>query len=545
MKSNSGAAGVSSHEFTDVLIIGAGFSGLYALYRLRQQGFSARVIEAASEPGGCWYWNRYPGARVDCFVPNYEFSLEEIWRDWEWTEKYPHRDEIQSYFRHVVERLSLAPDIRFDSRVTSAVFDDDEGLWQVECADGYQARARFLLPCLGFASKPYIPKLPGLDQFKGACVHTAQWPEDLNLAGKRVGVFGTGASGVQTVQEAAKEAAHITVFQRTPNTALPMQQEALDEQSQRKMKQGLREFYRLRGENEGGYHGFIEPDPSKSVLEMSKEERDALFELAWQGGGFNIYLAIPEVMADSEVNRLAYDFWREKVHGRVKDADLAEKLAPKEPLHFFGAKRPSLEQNYYEVFNQENVRLVDLREEHLEAITSTGVRTDKGHHDLDVLVLATGFDAGAGGMTQFEIRGRSGETLRDVWSGGVETYLGIAIPDFPNLLMLYGPHSMGAFCNGPTCIEQQGDWVVDCLVNLRAQGLTQIEATREATDAWGLHMRELLASSLYQSIESSWYIGANIPGKPRQLLYYSGGALQYIGKCRSSSEKGYEGFNRR
>ena len=527
-------------EELDALIIGAGFSGLYQLYRLRQRGFRVGLVEAGAELGGIWYWNCYPGARVDSHVPNYEFSIEELWRDWNWTERFPAWDELRRYFRYVDRKLELSRDIRLSCRVTAARFDAAANQWQVECADGHRIRTRFFIPCTGFAAKAYIPRLSGLEDFAGPCVHTAHWPQDgLDMSGLRVGVIGTGASGVQVIQEAGKVASHLTVFQRTPNLALPMRQQRYDEASRRAMKAQYPECFRRRALSGGGLFDVV-PD-ERSALAVSNDERLAVFESAWQKGGFHFWGGtFRDVGADLEANRLAYDFWRERTRARINDPVIADKLAPAEPPHPFGAKRPSLEQWYFEVFNQDNVTLVDVREDPIERITSGGIRTRARHHDLDVIVLATGFDAGTGGLTQIDIRGLSGRALKDTWSSGVQTHLGIGIPDFPNLLMLYGPQSPTSFCNGPTCAELQGDWVVACMTHLRDHGFTRIEADRAAGEAWTQHLAEVAAATLLP-LADSWYMGGNIPGKPRQLLNYAG--LQtYLAFCRQSAESGYSGF---
>ena len=539
---NSSNAAHGTPETLDALIIGAGFSGLFMLHRLRQLGFRVRVFEAGSDLGGIWYWNCYPGARVDSHVPNYEFSMEELWRDWCWTERFPSWDELRLYFHHVDEKLELSRDIRFSTRVTAARFDTDTDQWQIECADGQLIRARFLIPCTGFASKVYIPDFPGLGNFLGPCVHTGQWPQDgLDMTGQRVGVIGTGASGVQVIQEAGKIASHVTVFQRTPNLALPMQQQALDERSQRSMKKHYPEWFHQRAQSNGGLFDIVAD--RRSTLEVSPEQRRAVFESAWQKGGFHFWTAFSDTLMNKEANQFSYEFWRDKTRARIKDPVMMDKLAPMDPPHPFGTKRPSLEQSYYEVYNQDNVVLVDVREEPIEEITRTGLRTATRDYELDILVLATGFDAGTGGLTQIDIRALSGRTLEDSWSAGVQTHLGLGIPGFPNLLMLYGPQSPTAFWNGPTCSEVQGDWVVDCLSYLRDNGLTRIEATSAAAESWTEHMAELAARTLLPLAES-WYMGANIPGKPRQLLHHIG-VREYLVYCEECAQNGYSGFELR
>ena len=528
-----------SPETLDVLIMGAGFSGLYLLYRLRQRGFRVRVFESGADLGGIWYWNCYPGARVDSNVPNYELSIEELWRDWYWTEKFPTWDELRRYFHHVDQKLDLSRDIRLNTRVTAARFDTDQDLWQIECADGHRVRARFFLPCTGFGSKAYLPDFPGLGTFAGPCVHTGHWPQDgLDMTGRRVGVIGTGASGVQVIQEAGKIASHLTVFQRTPSMALAMQQETLDETAQLAMKTHYPRWFRERAHSEGGVFDIV-PD-ERSTLAVSAEERQAVYESAWREGGFHFWTPFTDTLMKKEANQLAYEFWREKVRARIKDPVMADKLAPVDPPHPFGTKRPSLEQWYYEVYNQDNVMLVDVHEDPIEEITRTGLRTATRHYEMDILVLATGFDASTGGLTQVDIRARSGQTLEDIWSTGVQTHLGLGIPGFPNLLILYGPQSPTAFWNGPTCSEVQGDWVVDCLSSLRDNGHTRIEATAEAGASWTQHMADLAARTLLPLAES-WYMGANIPGKPRQLLHHIG-VQEYLAYCDECAQNGYSGF---
>jgi cyclohexanone monooxygenase len=386
-----------------------------------------------------------------------------------------------------------------------------------------------------------VPDFPGLERFAGPCHHTAHWPQQgLDMAGQRVGVIGTGASGVQVIQEAGKVAAHLTVFQRTPMLALPMQQRRLDAATQARRKADYPALFRQRATSQSSFCD-IAADP-RSALEVSAQERQTIFEAAWHKGGFHFWAGtFSDILSDAAANRLAYDFWRDKTRARLRDRATAEILAPTEPPHPFGTKRPSLEQWYYEVFNQDNVALVDLRDDPIEEVTATGVRTANGFHALDVLVLATGFDASTGGLTQIDLRDTAGTSLEALWARGVKTHLGLAAPGFPNLLMLYGPQSPTAFCNGPTCAESQGDWVVDCLTHLRQHGLTRIEATADAADAWTRHMDEVAARSLLP-LADSWYMGANIPGKPRQLLHHPG-VQEYLAYCRDSAARGYAGFS--
>ncbi len=527
-------------EDLDVLVVGAGFTGLYQLHRLRQQGFSVRLFEAGADLGGIWYWNCYPGARVDTHVPMYEFSSEDLWRDWTWTERFPSWEELRRYFKYVDQRLDLSKDVVFNTRVEAADFDEDRRRWVVRTQDGGLVRTRFLVLCTGFAAKPYIPALKGLDRFAGAKHHTAWWPQNgLDLTAKRVGVIGTGASGVQVVQEAAAVATELTVFQRTPILALAMQQCALDEATQVEMKRDYPARFARRRESFGGFDFHAS---GKSALEVSPEERRAIYEASWAAGGFSFWAStFYDVMMNLEANRTAYDFWREKVQARIRDPKLAEKLAPRQPPHPFGVKRPSLEQTYYDVFNQENVRLVDLKETPIVEVTPNGVRTAEAEHEFDILVLATGFDAVTGGLTQIDIRGVEGLTLKEKWAQGARTHLGLASAGFPNLLFLYGPQSPSGFCNGPTCAELQGDWVVEFLTHLRDAGVSRFDTTPAAEEAWKAHVEEVSALTLFP-LADSWYMGANIPGKPRELLNYPGGVPLYLQMCQLSADKDYDGF---
>jgi cation diffusion facilitator CzcD-associated flavoprotein CzcO len=527
-------------EDLDVIVVGAGFAGLYLLDRLRSMGMAVQVFEAGGGLGGVWYWNCYPGARVDSSNPIYQYSRDDLWRKWEFSELYPSWQEIREYFRYVDEKLGLSRDIRFNRRVSEAEFDPARNRWIVRSNDGSVASARYFVLCTGLASKPYVPDLPGLDDFAGERHHTALWPQQgLDMAGKRVGVIGTGASGVQVAQEAAGVAAHLTVFQRTPNMALPMRQTKLDEDTIRRMKEKYPEIYDRRTKTFSGSDiDFL----AKSALEVSDDERQAIFERLWETGGFAPWVgSFNDILVNEEANRAAYNFWRDKARARIKDPAVAEILAPTEPLHPYGVKRPSLEQNFYEIFNQHNVSLVDLRTAPIEKVTRSGIKTAAGEHDLDILVLATGFDAVTGGLTSIYIRGTKGETLREKWAKGVRTHLGMAVAGFPNLLFVYGPQSPNAFCNGPTCAELQGDWIVRLLDHLRQRNYTRIEATVPAEEAWRAQVLALGDATLFPRA-ASWYFGANIPGKPREMLSFTGGLPAYMAKCRESAERGYEGF---
>lgn len=524
----------------DALIVGAGFSGLYALHRLRADGFSVRLIEASDGPGGVWQNNRYPGARVDSHVPNYEYSLEPVWRDWSWTERFPGRDELVAYFDHATEVLDLRRDIDLRTRARAASFDPSASRWAVATDAGRSYACRYLLLCTGFGSKPFVPVLPGLQDFGGDCHHTAEWPPDgVTLEGRRVGVIGTGASGVQVIQEAARDAAHLTVFQRSPVMAIPMRQRRLEPDGQRAAKATYPEVFRRRNSSPTTFADIQRLDVS--ALEVSAAERERVYEDAWEKGGFHFWAGtFNDVLIDEHANRTAYDFWRDKVRARIDDAATAQRLAPADPPYPFGTKRPPLEQGYYECFNQDNVELVDLRRNPIDTITATGVRTAAGEVDVDVLILATGFDANTGGLTAIDVRDRDGRALAQRWSRGVDTHLRVAVHGFPNMLLLYGPQSAAAFCNGPVCAEVQGDWVAGLLASMRAHGHSSFDVRAETGPAWTAHLAELAQATLFGRADS-WYMGANVPGKPRQLLNYPSASM-YIERLLECAARGYDGF---
>lgn len=528
-------------EELDVLVIGAGFAGIYQLDRLRDLGHSVKIFEAGSELGGIWYWNCYPGARVDTEGPIYQFSYKDLWKDWDYPVLYPDWGEVREYFAYVDRKLDISKDVRFNTRVESAEFDTERNQWVVRSSDGSITRCTYLVPCLGFASKPYIPQVPGLDSFRGSCHHTGLWPQEgVDLTGKRVAVIGTGASGVQVIQEAARDAADLTVLQRTPNLALPMGQRTLTAEDKAAIKAGLPERFATRANTFAGFDfDFI----GSNAVDLTPEERTAGYEKLWQQGGFRYWLGIfQDTLFDQKSNDYAYEFWRDKVRARIKDPALHEKLAPTTQLHPFGVKRPSLEQNYYDVYNQDNVHLVDLSENPIETFTERGIRTADGvEHEFDVIVLATGFDSVSGGLTRLDIRGTDGTVLRDKWANGVSAHLGVATAGFPNMLFVYGPQSPSGFCNGPTCAEIQGEMIVETVDHLLRNGRKRIESTPEADQEWSDQVAELVAPTLFVKAKS-WYMGANIPGKPVQSLNYPGGLPLYRQKyaeCRSNDFAGF------
>ena len=525
----------------DVVIVGAGFSGIYLLYKLRQAGFDVLLVDAAEQPGGIWYWNRYPGARVDSQVPLYEFSIAEVWKSWTWSERFPGWEELRAYFLHVCDTLDLWPAMRMKTRVESAQFDEDTAYWRLKLDEGGKVSARFLLPALGFASKPYIPDIPGLSDFEGDWCHTARWPQEgIDLSGRRIALIGTGASGVQVAQEAASCAEQLTLFQRTPILALPMRQEKLDADRQLREKSEYPAVFQKRLTTSGGFEC---QSLDISALAVTEEERTTHFEDLWQRGGLRFwYHNFADILTNEDANRHAYEFWRDKVRERICDPTIAEKLAPDEPPHPFGTKRPSLEQNYYEIFAQDNVTLVDLNDTAITRVTEAGIETATGMIPCDLIVFATGFDAGRGGLIDMNITGRGGLALAEAWKSEIKAYLGMAVAQFPNMLFAYGPLSPSGFSNGPTSAEIQGDWICDFLIWLRDNRIGLFEADALAERSWTDMVAQVGSMTLFPKAES-WYMGANIPGKPRQLINFPS-VSGYADLCHDVARHDYRGFIR-
>ena len=532
----------------DVLIVGAGFAGLYQLDKLRKLGLKVRAIESAPGLGGVWYWNCYPGARVDTWGPMYQYSDEKLWKDWNFTELYPGWAEVRKYFDYVDAKLDLSKDISFTTAVTAARFDENTRRWTVttkhnETGEEHQTSAHTVLLCTGFGSKPYTPEIPGLDTFKGVMYHTARWPQNgYDLTGKRIGVIGTGASGVQVIQEAAPIAEHLTVFQRTPMLALPMRQRPLSAEENAKDKETYAE--RMASRN-NSFAGFDFDFLDRGALDDSDEERHTVYEKMWETGGFISWLGTyNDIFLNEKSNRTFYDFWRDKTRQRIKNEELWETLAPTEPPHPFGVKRPSLEQRYYEVYDRDNVDLIDISANPIDHVSPKGVVTADGvEHELDVLILATGFDAVTGGLTAIDIRGVNGQSFGESYKNGAHTALGVATSGFPNMLFVYGPQSPSGFCNGPTCAEAQGDWVVNFIADMKRENVTRFEARPEAEKRWRDEIDLILAQTLF-GYAASWYMGVNVPGKPVQMLMYPGGLPAYLNAVNESRANEYPEFAR-
>ena len=535
---HSAAAGtrlVEDGEQYDVIIIGAGVTGLYALYRLRERGFAVRVFEAGGGVGGTWYWNRYPGARFDSESYTYGYSFsEELLQEWDWQEHYSGQPENERYLNYVADKFDLRRDIQLHARVASAVYDERAHGWQIHTEEGHRARAPFVIAAVGVLSAHYVPDFAGLESFQGTWCHTGRWPKDgLEVAGKRVGVIGTGATAVQLIPEIAKEVAHLTVFQRTANYCVPLRNGPIDPAWQREIKASYPDIFKQCRATPGAFmHAF---DP-RSALAVSPEERLAQYERLWAEPGFKKWLAnFYDIMMPGEANEDYAAFVRQKIRERVTDPVVAEKLVPKD--HPFGSKRLPCESGYYEVYNRDNVVLVDVREAPIERITPTGIQTRDAEYALDVLIFATGYDAVTGALTRIEIRGTGGQTLQEKFAEGPRTYMGLQSAGFPNLFTMPGAGA-GNFTRG---CEPLVEWVSDCIGYMRAQGLTRIEATPQAEEAWRAHVAEA-GATLLRSKANSWFVGANIPGKARFLLGSPDSAPVMRAKRAEVAAKGYEGF---
>jgi len=530
---------MSEQEY-DTVIVGAGFAGLYALHKFRDGlGLSAVVIEAGDDVGGTWYWNRYPGARCDIESYSYSYSFsEELQQEWCWSERFAGQPEILRYLNHVADRFGLRSDIRFGTRVTSASWDDDSRRWTVVTDGGEQLVCRFLVSGVGNLSAAKDPEFDGLERFGGNVYATARWPhEGVDFTGRRVGVVGTGASGIQVIPEIAKQAAHLTVFQRTPNYATPIGNGAMDPEFDRYVKAN---YAALRDRSRNHFLGVPYDLVQPSALALDDTERRRVYEQRWAQGGFRLFFdAFADLVFDEAANDTAAEFIREKIRQRVTDPRVAEVLAPTD--YPYATKRPPLETNYYETFNRDNVTLVDLRSTPIERVTAAGVRTSDSEHELDDIVLATGFDAMTGPLLRMNLTGRNGTPLAERWADGPRTYLGLMVHGFPNLFLITGPQSPSVLYNMPLAIEDHVDWIADCITHLREQGSASIEPTPDAEDGWVAETAQLAGNTLLPRTDS-WYMGANVPGKPRVCMVYLGGAPTYRQICSDVVAKGYEGF---
>jgi cyclohexanone monooxygenase len=535
-------------ESLDVVVVGAGFAGLYLCHRLKASGRTVKVLEQGSDVGGTWYWNRYPGARCDAESLAYSFSFSEsLEQEWQWSERYAQQPEILAYAQHVADRFDLRPWIDFDTRVESASWLEDLSVWEVRTDTGQTLRAAFCIMATGCLSVPQRPSIEGLDTFQGKFYQASQWPhESVNFLGQRVGIIGTGSSGIQAIPVIASEADHLTVFQRTPNFSVPAQNGVLDPD----WVTAFKSHYRAHRENHkvGNGSGFGDLDikpreaPADPILfsSLSEAEATAVLEEAWRRGGARFMAAIGDTLMDEQANAFAQEFVHKKIREIVKDPITAEALCP--TTHPIGTRRICVDINYYETYNADHVRLVNLRESPVVRITPWGVELESENIELDTLVIATGFDAMTGALLKMQVTGKSGLTLQNAWMSGPKTYLGLMTADFPNLFMITGPGSPSVLSNMLVSIEQHVDWVLDCLEDMAAKGKAKIEPSREAQETWVEHVQAVANATLFPK-GGSWYLGANVPGKPRIFMPYAAGVGPYREVCQAVASDHYRGFN--
>ena len=525
----------------EAVVIGAGFAGLGMLWRLREElGMSAQVYEAGAGVGGTWYWNRYPGARCDSESYVYCFSFsKELLQDWNWSGKYPEQPEILSYLNHVADRFDLRRNIEFNTRVTSAKFLEDTDLWQVETDQGDRVTARFLITGIGCISAGNVPDITGLDSFEGDWYHTGSWPhEEVDFVGKRVAVIGTGSSGIQTIPVIAKQAERLTVFQRTPQYTIPAHHGTVD---RRFIEEEVKPNYdEILNKARWSRSGFAVDLSERSALEVTAEERLETYETLWAKGGFGfLHGSFKDIQTDRRANDTAAEFIRSKIRETVRDPETVEKLLPTD--HPLGSKRALIDTNYFETYNRENVELVDIRHSPIQEITPRGIRTEDEEFEFDIIVFATGFDAMTGSFFKMDIRGRNDLSLKEKWSEGPRTYLGLQVAGFPNMFMITGPGSPSVLSNMPPAIEQHIEWISDFIEYMLEHSIEAAEAGLDAENAWVSHVNEIAEPTMFM-LANSWYLGANIPGKPRVFMPYAGGLGTYREKCNEVAHNGYEGF---
>jgi len=525
----------------DAVIIGAGFSGMYQLICLRDRlGLDAQVLEMGAGVGGTWYWNRYPGARCDSESHSYCYGFSrELLEQWEWSERYPEQAEILRYLNHVADRFDLRRSMSFNSKVVGAAYDAVANKWMVRTAGGDVYRCTWLITAVGCLSSANVPNIQGLEEFQGQWFHTGLWPhEGVDFSGKRVGQIGTGSTGIQAVPVIAQQAGHLTVFQRTANYSIPARNAPLTDAFKHYVKTQHGEIRALMHSTPNGHAFVINP---RRVFDVDDAERARLFEEGWAHGGLQFRAAFGDVLIDQAANDEAAEFIKRKIRDVVHDPATAELLADID--HPFAAKRPPIDSDYFEAFNRDNVALVDVRSDPIAAVVPGGLVLQSGQSfALDIIVFATGFDAMTGPLLRMDITGRDGVRLADVWAAGPRTYLGLQVAGFPNLFTMTGPGSPSVLCNMPVAIEQHADWIADCIAHMRAEGLRTIETTDEAAEAWGRHVDAVANATLLPKATHSWYLGANVPGKPRVFMPYAGGMVRYREKCAAVAAEGYQGF---
>jgi cyclohexanone monooxygenase len=523
----------------DAVVVGAGFAGLYSLHRLREMGLQVQVFEAGADVGGTWYFNRYPGARCDVESVEYSYSFDEkLQQEWEWTERYATQPEILSYINHVADRFKLREDIQFNTRVISAKYDAAKNLWTVRTDREDVITATYCIMAAGNLSAARLPPIDGIESFAGTFHHTGQWPHDgVDFTGKRVGVIGTGSSGIQVIPLVAQEAAHLTVFQRTANYSIPARNRPLVPEEVKEVKAN---YGALRKKARDSGSGLINSTvPTHAALQVSEAEREQAYKRSWAAGRPGIARTFTDLLSDKDANKTAAAFADARICEKVSDPATADKLVPKDL--YIGAKRVCLDTNYYETFNRDNVTLVDIRRHPIKSVNASGIVTSEGEHHLDAIVLATGYDAVTGALLAIDVRGVGGKTLKEKWADGPRAYLGLMTAGFPNMFIVTGPGSPSILTNMVLAIEQHVEFIADCIGYLRKNGKSKIDANVEAEDNWVSHVGGLANNTLFPLV-NSWYVGANIPGKPRTFMAYLGGVNNYIKKCDEVAASNYDGF---
>ena len=534
----SKSRGNGSHNL-DAIVIGAGICGMYFIYKLRKMGLSVCAFETGDDVGGTWYWNRYPGARFDSESYSYGYSFsQDLLDEWEWSEHFAAQPETLKYLNFVADKFELRKSIRFNSKIVSAVYNDDQCNWTVETEKGVHASATFLLHALGPLSAPFLPNIANAEAFLGRSWHTAKWPQEaVDLSNKRVAVIGTGATGVQLITEISKTVGNLTVFQRTPNYCKPLHNRPITAAEQLEIKSQYAQIFKKCKSTFGGFLHDVDP---RSTFDVSEEEREEFYEELWSKKGFAFWLGtFSDALVDKDANAAVAEFHRRKIRERVNDPDVAELLAPKD--HLWGTKRQPMESGYYESYNRPNVSLVDLKSTPIECFTELGIKTSATEYEFDIIVFATGFDAVTGSLNRIDIRGVNGQSLKDKWDLGPATFLGMSTVGFPNMFISGGPHNSSSFCNVPRCGEQNVEWITGCIEYMVGKGHRRIEAAPSAELEWTEQVLYDADQTLLTETDS-WFMGANIPGKKRVFLNYVGGVPTFDSKCTEVANNNYAGF---
>ena len=524
----------------DAVIIGAGFSGLYQMLCLRDRlGLSVLGLDMADGVGGTWYWNRYPGARCDSESHSYSYYFsDELLKNWTWSERYPGQAEILAYLNFVADHFDLKRSFRFKTKLLSAHYDEQANLWELCTDDGERYRTRFLISAVGNLSSANIPAIPGLDRFKGSWYHTGQWPhEGVDFTGLSVGVVGTGSTGIQAIPVIAAQAKSLTVFQRTANYSIPAHNGPLDDAFKAYCKDHPDEIRTILHATPNGHPFYIS---ETSALSLSEQERHAIYEKAWEKGGLRFRASFKDLLSSEEANKTAAEFIKQKIRSMVRDPRKAQVLSDID--HPFAAKRPPIDTDYFETYNLEHVDLVDIRENPIASITEEGIKTNNALFKLDAIVFATGFDAMTRPILNLNLKGRDGLALSEAWEAGPTNYMGLQVPGFPNFFMVTGPGSPSVLTNMPVAIEQHVEWISACIAHMKAEGLKRVEPLPQASAQWMQEVNQAAAATLLPKAKHSWYLGANIPGKPRVFMPYAGGMAHYRKRCETITANGYEGF---